>query len=113
MFDRLDKTPRWPTFGFLLDESKSTPTRPPRVTRFLTDLAMSVIGTGIGAMDKRLSEHDQYQTARLRTLQVRTTEFDLGTTEQRELVESGSRDAVEFFRRFNWIYYLNRFRRQR
>ncbi|MBI2288331.1 MAG: patatin-like phospholipase family protein [Chloroflexi bacterium] len=111
LFDRLDKTPRWPTFGFLLDESKGTPTRRPRVARFLTDLAISVVGTGMGAMDKRLSEHDQYRTARLRTLQVRTTQFGLSPAAQRELVESGFDDAVDFLKRFNWIQYLNRFRR--
>ena len=111
LFDRLDKSPRWPTFGFLLDETKGTPTEPPRVTRFLTDLAMSVVSTGIGAMDKRLSDHDQYRTARLRTLEVSTTAFGLTPAKQGELVESGYRDTEEFFKRFNWRDYINRFRR--
>lgn len=113
LFDRLDKRPSWPTFGFLLDEKKGKPSRPPRVTRFLTDLAMSVIGTGMGAMDKRMSEHDKYRTARLRTLDVSTTKFGLNLAKQMELVEWGFRDTEDFLRDFKWLDYLDRFRRER
>jgi NTE family protein len=67
LFDRLDKRPPWPTFGFLLDEKKGQPNQYARITGLLLDLAFSVVGTGIGAMDKHLSEHDKYRTVRLST----------------------------------------------
>ena len=111
LFDRLNKIPDRPTFGFLLDESKGTATKPPRVTRFLTDLTISVIGTGIGAMDKRMSEHDKCRTAPLQTMGVGTTDFGLSLDRQMELVKSGFYDTKRFFKGFNWQEYLNQFRR--
>lgn len=112
LFDRLNKIPDRPTFGFLLDESKGIASKPPRVTRFLTDLAISVIGTGIGAMDKRMSDHDIYRTAKLQTMGVGTTEFGLSLEEQKQLVESGFYETRRFFKeQFKWQEYLDQFRR--
>jgi NTE family protein len=110
LFDRAGGKPRWPTFGFLLDEKRDAPVQRARTSRFLTDLAMSVVGTGIGAMDKRLSKHDEYRTAFLRTLQVSTTEFGLDPAAQQALVRSGFEDAVEFLDRFNWAEYVREYR---
>ncbi len=115
LFDRLDKTPPCPTFGFLLDESKGSPAPYARITGLLIDLAASVISTGMGAMDKRLSEHDKYRTAKLGTSikdkKVRTTDFGLNSSEQLELVKSGFSDTALFLKRFKWIEYIERFRR--
>lgn len=119
LFDRLHETPRWPTFGFLLDESKGTPAQHARVTGLIIDLAASVIFTGMGAMDKRLSKHDEYRTAKLgtrlqtegKTKQVGTTDFGLSLKEQKALVASGLDDTVNFLKRFEWNYYISRFRR--
>ena len=83
LFDRLDATPSWPTFGFLLDERKGQPGLPVPSIGLLYEMAMSVINTGMGAMDKRLSEHDDYRTARRRTLGVNTTAFGLSETDRR------------------------------
>ena len=111
LFDRLDATPSWPTFGFLLDERKGQPGLPVPSIGLLYEMAMSVINTGMGAMDKRLSEHDDYRTARRRTLGVNTTAFGLSETGQAELFQAGYNDAVDFFKRFDWSYYLEEFRR--
>ncbi|MBI4298702.1 MAG: patatin-like phospholipase family protein [Chloroflexi bacterium] len=113
LFDTMDRRPTWPTFGFLLDETKGTKGHSISSIGNLIDMALSVVTTGMGAMDKRLSEHDQYRTTRLRTLRVNTTSFGLSLAKQSELFESGFQDAVEFFKRFDWGEYLSRFRRER
>ena len=111
LFDRLDRTASWPTFGFLLDESKGTRDRSVPSIGILIEMAKSVINTGMGALDKRLSEHDQYRTSRLRTLGVNTTDFGLAQAKQAKLFEAGYTDATEFLVRFDWSYYVDRFRR--
>ena len=111
LYDTLNRTPTWPTFGFLLDENKATSGQLILSIGNLIDMAVSVVTTGLGAMDERLNDHDEYRTARLRTLRVNTTDFGLSPEKQEELYESGYRDAVDFFRRFDWGEYLRRFRR--
>ncbi len=114
LFDRLDKSPRWPTFGFLLDEAKRAAgerSQPVAGIGGLLDMAMAVIGTGMGALDKRLSGHDEYRTARLRTLRVSTSAFGLGLDRQKELYECGFKDANDRLRRFSWAEYIAEFRR--
>ena len=111
LFDRRGREPRWPTFGFLLDEQKGRSRLPVRSVNDLIDLAKGVVLTGIGAMDKRLSDHDNYRTARLRTRGVKTTEFGLSGERQEELLKSGAEDAIEFLERFDWAEYKRRFRR--
>ncbi|MEX2247062.1 MAG: patatin-like phospholipase family protein [Dehalococcoidia bacterium] len=114
IFDRTDGLPPTrPTFGFLLDESrKPSGTRASGVPRIWTvaALARHVIHSGIGAMDKRLSAHNKYRTARLRTLGVETTDFGLDVPRQKELYTSGYEDATLFFRGFDWDSYVSRFR---
>ena len=119
LFDRLDKVPEWPTFGFLLDETKGIPAQHARITGLLIDLAVSLISTGMGARDKRLSLHDAYRTARLSTRfqtkagtkEVKTTDFGLSPEEQAALVRSGFLNTVDFLKGFNWIDYLEQFRK--
>jgi NTE family protein len=119
LFDRMDKTPRWPTFGFLLDESKGVPAQHARITGLIIDLAASVISTGMGAMDKRLSQHDEYRTAKLGTIiridsktkQIGTTNFGLSPDEQKALVTLGLNDTIGFLKRFEWADYISWFRR--
>ncbi len=112
LFDHYEKPPRRPTFGFLLDEKKGTPTKSSRVTGFLVDMAASIINTGMGAMGKRLCPHDESRTARLSTMGVKTTEFGLSTTRQLELVRSGHSDTISFLKdKFIWPNYLEEYRR--
>ncbi|MEE9247492.1 MAG: patatin-like phospholipase family protein [Dehalococcoidia bacterium] len=111
LFDRTGRQPRWPTFGFLLDEQKGRGRPSVRRVNDLIDLAAGVVLTGIGAMDKRLSDHDNYRTARLRTQGVKTTEFGLSRERQEKLLKSGGVDAIEFLERFDWAEYKKRFRR--
>jgi NTE family protein len=114
IFDRTDgQPPTRPTFGFLLDESRtpggSGASRVPRIWT-LAALARHVIGSGIGAIDHRLSPHNTYRTARLQTLGAETTDFGLSAERQRALYRSGYDDAVRFFQGFDWDTYVTRFR---
>lgn len=111
LFDRTEQKPRWPTFGFLLDEQKGRGQLSVRGVNDLIDLAAGVVLTGIGAMDKRLSDHDKFRTARLRTLGVKTTAFGLPGETQEDLFEKGAEDAIEFLERFDWAKYKREFRR--
>ena len=112
LFGRLDRVPRWPTLGFLLDEAKGKAGGHSIKPMWnLIVLAISVINTGMGAMDKRLDLHDQYRTARLGTDGVNTTDFGLDLERQQALYRKGFEDALTRVRNFEWSFYLERFRR--
>lgn len=115
IFDRDDgQQPTRPTFGFLLDESR-TPggeraSAPPRIWT-VAALMRHVVSSGIGAMDKHLTRRDEYRTARLGTCGVETTDFGLSIERQVQLYTQGYEDAKRFFtREFNWTEYQTKFR---
>ena len=112
IFDRGDGAPRRPTFGFLLDEQKGRARPSFRYVSDVIDLVLGLVLTGIGAMDKRLGEHDKYRTARLRTCGVSAMDFGLSENRQAELFEAGYQDALEFLRGFSWVEYKSKFRGQ-
>ena len=110
-FDSTSKAgPRYPTFGFLLDESAGAQPEPPQPVRWLYDYAASVIQAGIGAIDRILDAHDEARTIRIPTLGVATTDFDLSPERQAALFASGYRAADEFLQRFDWAQYVRDFR---
>ncbi|MCI0437795.1 MAG: patatin-like phospholipase family protein [Chloroflexi bacterium] len=113
LFDRLDKVPPWPTFGFLLDETRGV-AGGRAVRSIFTYLGMvsAIFKASSGAMDKRLSAHDEYRTARLKTLKVRTTQFGLSEEKQGQLFQAGFEDAIHKFKEFSWTEYLDEFRRK-
>jgi NTE family protein len=110
-FDSTSKAgPRYPTFGFLLDESAGAQAEPPQPVRWLYDYAASVVQAGIGAIDRILDAHDEARTIRIPTLGVATTDFDLSPERQAALFASGYRAADEFLQRFDWAQYVKDFR---
>lgn len=112
--------PRYPTFGFLLDEGKGADGKPltPKVTpvRWLGGLAMDIISAGIGVIDRVQSEHTRRRTVCIPTLGVGTADFELTAKTQLALHASGVRAADRFFtgtegtEPFDWAEYVRKFR---
>lgn len=112
--------PRYPTFGFLLDEDKGVDGRPlaekVKPVRWLGGLAMAIIGAGIGVIDRVPSKHNARRTVSIPTLGVGTADFELTAKTQVALHESGVRAADRFFtgadgyEPFDWAEYVRSYR---
>jgi len=110
LFDSFDaRGPRYPTFGFLLDESLGAH-GPPQPVRWLLDYGWNVVQSGIGAIDRILNAHGEARTIRIPTLGVGATDFDLPPERQRALFEAGYRAADDMLRAFVWRDYITAYR---
>jgi NTE family protein len=101
--------PRFPTFGFLLDERLSHSGAPKKV-RGIADFASHVVQAGIGAIDRILTEHDDARTIRIPTLGVGTIDFDVPPEKQKELFLAGYDAAKQKLETFSWPEYVREFR---
>ena len=90
-----DRLPRWPTFGFKLVGPNDD--RPNRIGGPLT-LFAALFTTMMEAHDQRhMDEETAVRTIKIRTEQVKTTEFDLKPADSDALYERGGQGAKEFF----------------
>lgn len=102
--------PTAPTFGFLLDEKKGTPAKPTKPVKHIAGFLAGVVGTGIGAIDRILSKHDEARSIRIPTCGVGTAEFDLKQEQVRGLLDEGISAAQEHLRVFDWHDHVEEFR---
>jgi NTE family protein len=110
-FDTRDaEGPRFPTFGFLLDERLSHSKARPSKVRWLGDFASHVVQSGIGAIDRILTPHDDARTISIPTLGVGTIDFDIPADKQRELFLAGYEAAKQKLEAFSWHVYVKEFR---
>jgi len=109
--------PRYPTFGFLLDEgidvegNKRIPDH--KQLKSLGSLVVAIIFSGMGMVDRIPSDHDRRRTICLPTLAVGTADFGLSLERQVALHDAGATSAARFFTgkdAFEWDRYLKDFR---
>lgn len=105
IFDR--KNPRWPTFGYRLqEEGKEDPHR----IGGLISLCKALINTALEAHDRmRLREQDAVRTISIPIKGVKATDFQLSEEKKKELVQVGKEEASRFFDRWNFQTYLARY----
>lgn len=100
--------PRWPTFGFKLVEPQYG--RPNRIVGPVS-LIKAMFSTMLEAHDQRyIKDHDFVRTIPIPTLGVRTTDFGLTADRAEALFQAGKRSAEQFFARWDFSSYVNRFR---
>lgn len=104
------KPPTAPTFGFLLDEKKGTDANTTKLVKHFLGFAMGMIGSGIGAIDRILSDHDNARTIRIDTCGVGTADFDLDATQRARFMDAGSEAARGRLEHFDWHGYVADFR---
>jgi NTE family protein len=92
------RAPRWPTFGFKLVAPNDD--EPSRINGPIS-LFAALFTTMMEAHDQRhMEEETAVRTIRIRTEQVRTTQFDLSPEESDALYGRGRQGAKEFFERW-------------
>ena len=95
-----DQKPKWPTYGFKLvgpGESDPSPTKWPHQYIF------ALVNTMMEAHDKAHIDASNFErTIPIPTLDVQTTQFDLGDAEKDLLLRSGQEAAIKFFK--NWQF---------
>ncbi len=109
LFDAVGgKPPRYPTFGFLLDESIGEPQIPPKPLGDFSPVkfASKIVFAGMGAIDRIHNDHDKARTIRLPTNGVGTTDFDITDRQKQDLFDTGYRAAEKFLEDFNWHAYV-------
>jgi NTE family protein len=89
--------PRWPTFGFLLDEGPQKPTTP----RNVVELGLHLTSIVRDAIGERKSEHNLYRTVSIPDCGVNWLRFSLSDAEKEALVRSGRYSAAKFFSEWN------------
>lgn len=95
------RAPRWPTFGFKLVAPGDG--KPNRITGPVTMLS-ALFTTMLEAHDQRhMDEEAAVRTVRIRTENVKTTDFSLSAEESDALHERGRAGAKKFFDRWNAI----------
>ena len=109
-FDVHDRTPRWPTIGFLLEEADG----PPKPIRNVIDHGLALISLSRVAPQKRLTLHNAYRTVRIPDGGISWLNFALSDLEKSTLVENGRRAATEFLaaweKRGGFDWYVKAFR---
>lgn len=109
--------PRYPTFGFLLDEgidvegNKKIPAH--KQLKSLGSVIVAIVFSGMGMIDRIPSEHDRRRTICLPTLSVGTADFGLPLERQVALHDAGAKSAARFFSgtdAFDWDRYVTQFR---
>ncbi|MBW9148253.1 patatin-like phospholipase family protein [Clostridium sp. CM028] len=97
IFD-VNGVPLWPTIGFKLGGNKEI--REHKITNIL-NFTSSIIETMLEAQDDiHISEMDFLRTVKIDTLDIKTTDFNIGNKKIMELYNSGEVCAKEFLK--NW-----------
>ncbi|MBU3180922.1 patatin-like phospholipase family protein [Clostridium psychrophilum] len=97
LFD-VNGVPRWPTIGFKLGGNKEI--REHKITNIL-NFTSSIIETMLEAQDDiHIKEMDFLRTVKINTLDVKTTDFNIGSKEIIDLYNSGESCAKDFLK--NW-----------
>jgi len=107
IFD-VEKTPRWPTFGFkLIEPASHTSCGKTDILSFVNDILDTMVDQDdvIYMRDK-----DSVRTISIPTLGVKTTEFDISKENSLKLYESGYKSANKFLKQWNFQYYIRRHR---
>lgn len=117
LFDS-DDVPEWPTFGFrLVDEEEIKDGRVrenPKEIKGPTDYILALVSTMIEAHDKYyMRTHNYERTILIPTLGIRSTDYDIEKDRQLELFLSGAKAAVEFFKKWDFEEYKEKFRIKR
>jgi NTE family protein len=90
--------PRWPTIGFKLGGNKEV--REHKITNIL-NFTSSIIETMLEAQDDiHIKDMDYLRTVKINTLDIKTTDFNLGNEKIMSLYNSGEICAKEFLK--NW-----------
>ena len=95
-FDVHDRTPRWPTIGFLLDEVEGKP----KPIRNVIDHGLALLSLSRVAPQKRLTAHNAYRTVQIADGGVSWLNFALSEAEKASLVENGRMAAESFLARW-------------
>lgn len=105
IFDR--KNPRWPTFGYRLEEAEGGV---PYKIRSLFSLCKALVHTALEAHDRmRLREQDAVRTISIPIKGIKATDFNLSEEQKKELVQLGKEEAKRFFDRWSFQTYLARY----
>jgi len=95
-----NEKPKWPTYGFkLVGPGENTPSP----TKWPLQYIFALVNTMMEAHDKAHIDSSNFErTIPIPTLDVQTTQFDLGDKEKTLLVRSGQEAAIKFFK--NWKF---------
>ena len=116
LFDVSDRDPLRPTFGFRLTGGRGYGAGIESVARTLgwpVKLGWDLFGTAMEAWDKRfMSKSTRVRTCPVPAGTVATTDFNLTSVQQTELVEGGRRAARQFLDDFRVEEYVNTYGRK-
>ena len=108
LFDDNTENPPWPTIGYKLvdpDENKPHPVWGP------ISFSWALIQTMMEAHDARyIADRDFIRTVPIPTLGVQTTEFDISAARKQALYQSGLTAGQEFFAKWNFAEYKEKYR---
>jgi len=105
IFD-VNGAPRWPTIGFKLGGAKEI--REHKITNIL-NFSSSIIETMLEAQDDiHIREMDFLRTVKIDTLDIKTTDFNIGNKKIIDLYNSGEACAKEFLQTFESDYKKHR-----
>jgi NTE family protein len=100
-----DKTPEWPTIGFLLWEPGSDKHRAQRI-RGLISMGLAMVRTMTSAHDRKaLDDADLDRIVKIPTGRYSTTDFDLTRQDQDWLYNSGYQAAKAFLQGWSFSQY--------
>jgi NTE family protein len=110
LFDAEGDSPEWPTFGYKLVEPDEG--APNRIRGPITMLA-ALFSTMMEAHDAYYIRDSNFaRTIPIRTLGVRTTEFDLSREKSEALYQSGRDAADKFFQHWDFGTYVAKYRQK-
>ena len=100
--------PRWPTYGFKLQEPDSDKPSP---SKWPHQFIMSLISTMMDAHDAAyISQANFERTIGIPTMGIQTTQFDLSAEDKNLLLRSGQEAAIRFFERWNFAEHNSKYR---
>ena len=109
LFDTQGNVPEWPTFGFKLVEPGE---RIPRKISGPISMLRSLFSTMMEAHDARYIKDENFvRTIPIPTLGVSTTEFDITKERSNALYQSGRQVAEKFLTTWNFIEYVEKYRK--
>jgi NTE family protein len=110
LFDDGTDDPPWPTLGYKLVEPNEGM---PHVIRGPLSMLAALFSTMMEAHDSRYIEDSDFaRTVPIPTLGVRIIEFDLSPERSEALYKSGREAAEDFFSRWDFEVYKDKYRRQ-
>lgn len=108
LFDK--QSPRWPTFGFRL--VSGTEGEPHHITGPIS-LFFALFQTMLDAHDRRyVEEKDKVRTILVPSAGVKSTDFNITPEKSAALFESGVKAAEKFFDKWDFLQYLQNYRRK-